>query len=354
MAMNKELSEQFGSAPIESGESEEGVIPMGEVIDSEAVELPEGMKQAITNRGIEAFRTIFDGLKNYVVFASTAAYLQGRKREIPELQRAPGDFDVAVFDERTFNEIRERLVRFAGVEFANNEPTEKEQKEAKRFLTQDDLAKGRAMVVKHFPGESTSVLQGRLIVEVTTEIGQQKFSIPFEIFLHSRMVDKRLHRYQDTAEGLNTLSLEGLQKQYLNNLEMESRLSKAVEKVQTYLDSEPIRTILWREIERKDALKVAGGYQPDSGVANLLLPMDLSLDDVERYFTLCPDPADRASLNPAERQLHEEAVAKIFSGGLKTKLEKRQANATLLRDLQKLQVGQSEQDEPVEELLAAK
>lgn len=319
--------DERGREPFESiaddTDSAEGIVPIEQIIDTELKELPEEVKKAVTNRGLEILRSALHGLDGYIVFASTAKYLHGVSKGIEELQKAPGDFDLAVFDDETLDRIRDRFMNETNVEFLNVEPTESEKAEKKLYLSKDDVQSGRAVTAKAFPGESSRVLKGRLLIKMDTALGegpnQRTFSIPFEIFSRTNVIEPQLKRYEETVGGLRTLSLEGLEKQYTRSLEKESRVAKNREEVRAFLENDEIRDVF-----NKQNIEELQPY---------LDRLDLTLDQLKNYYELSDSLKTDKTLSTQDRTDKEEAISKLLSG-FKTKIESRKESVRTLKEAQ--------------------
>lgn len=289
------------------------------IIDIESEDVCEEDRQAATDQGLEVLRAALNHLDGYIIFASTAKYLHGKAKGIAELQQAPGDFDLAVFDRHKLDEIRDRLLRTANVEFLNVEPTPDELSAGKKYLQRTDVDIGRAVTFKPFPGEQTLALKGRIIVNIATNAGEKNFAIPFEVFAKTNIIADDLRRYQETVGGLKTLSLEGLERQYMASLEKETRVAKQREQVRKFLDDPTVRNLLTQGI--------------DPSATQVLDNLALTAREVQNYYAM--NDALNQTTNSAEHDKLAEEISKLLSG-FKTKIPSREQSLAKLKTARRL------------------
>lgn len=266
-----------------------------EIIDIEDPQTPAEIKKATADAGISVMREVLRGIDDCVVFASTALYLQGMSRDIADLQVPPGDFDATVAKEETLSHIQERLTNVPGVEFDNDGKWKK-------------LAGG------------ADVLTGKIVMTIQTSSGEKHVAYPFEFFLRTMIADASVLRHQERLSGLNVLTMEGLQKQYFNNLRFESRVGMSTERVATFL-MDP-------SIERQLQAFVSGTDDPEA--QKMLDDLCLTKEDVHKFYEARNEMM--TSLSQSGEQLEERLsdLATLLSG-FKTKIPKRQKNLEQLR-----------------------
>ena len=257
---------------------------LGEIVLVPYESLPLEEQQRVTDRVVDKMRAVLRDIPDYALFASTAMYLNGKRLRAMKdpgadalLTVAPGDLDVAVGSVESLKRIRERLSNMPGVVFDND---------------------GQ---FKQLPSGDAKVLAGSVII--TTEQGDVKYD--FEFFNESRIVPKDVLRQRTQVDGVYALNLDGLQSQYLNNLELEGRVDREVGRVMGFLNQDArIRS----EVE-------SGALTEE--VAELLESLKLSPADAKYFFQLqdqiaqAPNEADRQSLISRRAILLTELKTKI-------------------------------------------
>jgi len=249
--------------------------------------LPHEEQQRVTDRVIDKMRSVLRDIPDYALFASTAMYLNGKRLKALRdpgagelLKVAPGDLDIAVGSMESLKRIRERLSNVPGVFFDHD---------------------GR---FKQLPSGEAQVLAGSIIVP--TEKGDVKYD--FEFFNENKIVPDEVRRNRVQVDGVYTLNLEGLQKQYLNNLELEGRVDRLTEQRMKALQQHPrIRS------------EIFSGAMSEE-VATLLASMDLAASDAKEFYAL-QDQIDATEEGPDRQALISRRA--IALTGLKTKLPKR-------------------------------
>lgn len=304
-------------------EEQKEVIPKDGIIDLESSKLPEEIKQQVTDKGLDILRTTFSHLDGYVIFASTGKYLHGKAKGIEELRKAPGDFDIAVFDDQTLDEIRRRFADVPEVQFLNVEQTADERKAEKNYLTHEDVLSGRQVVFKPFTNEQTRALKGRIVIKVDEKISKYKLGIKFEIFSRTNVVDPRLQRYSETVLGLNTLSMEGLKKQYIRSESKETHVAKNRDAVRTLLDEEKIRLLFASDEPLTDEART------------IMEKISLTREDILAYYRLSKELSAIPEQETDAREKKEIEISKLLSG-FKTKIESRQASIQALTNAERL------------------
>lgn len=253
--------------------------------------VPVEIKEFATNEGIRLMREALAEIKNYAVFASTAMYLYGHQYGIKELQAIPGDFDGVVKDESTLKQVRERLDKIPGLVFDRG---------------------GRFGVIKR---DQARILSGNVYLETgNPEVPIIKY--PFEFFtVDTKIIPPDVFHKRRELHGVQVLSLEGLQNQYLNNLSFESRLAGRVSDMVIYLTRPDVRE---REARTQAVLEH-------------LQISEKSLDAFYRRY----DKLIEAGI-AEEQVLSDPGITRILSGGYKTKVPKRIQNIEALKGLQQI------------------
>jgi hypothetical protein len=266
------------------------------VINIERTDTPSEIKKAAADAGIMIMRDVLKGIDDCVVFASTALYLQGLERGIVEFQIPPGDFDASVTQEQTLKQIQERLSNVPNVEFHND-------------------GKWKRIV-----GDS-QVLSGQIIMDIQTPLGEQRVAYPFEFFLRTFITDESILRHRENVRGLNVLTMEGLQQQYLNNLKFELRISENTEAVARYLLN-PL-------VERQLQLFLEGATDPVA--EQILKRLELTVDDIKTFYRTRNEIASSLATTGESFEERMSDLAVLLSG-FKTKIPKRQKNIEQIRD----------------------
>lgn len=301
----KESQEQ---PQVEEAESTE---PELEVIDVESPELPEEVREQATEIGLSAMRSALKGIDDYVVFASTAMYLQGKKFDIAELQVLPGDFDAAVSDIKTLEEIRGRLQQLPGVEFENE---------------------GK---FKRIGSDNAQVLAGRINLGVEVNGKMQAIGYPFEIFQGSRMVTPDVQKNSTEASGLRVLNLEGLQQQYLNNLKFEQAVGKSTSEVADFLLNDAVEDSVRGEL--KTALAKAETGEPHEvspKLRGIMEGLSLSPDELEDFYEQVDAMRAEGEIDPQDLAVKTSRIL----AGFKIKIPKRLKNVSELQELRKTKI----------------
>lgn len=277
-----------------------------EVIDVESPALAPEIKAEVTDTALDLMRDVFSGIDDYVIFASTAMYLQGRERGIDTLDVPPGDLDVAVSSEETLKRVRERLGNVPGVRFDNS---------------------GR---FKQFKGEDAKVLSGTITMKVNTSEGRKTFSYPFEVFYQSRMVKNETASKGEKLRGLNVLNLEGLQKQYGENLKFESRVQQSADEVAKFLANPEIAQRLQAELAKAE---------PDPWVGELKKSLQLSDQDLQNFYKIKAEMDAAKADGTFDKKAFDSKLATTLAG-LKTKIPKRLKNVMEVHDALRVNVGE--------------
>jgi hypothetical protein len=194
-------------------------------------DLPKEEQERLLPYALAGMRMALSGVKDYAVFASTAMYLNGERLKEQgdeageELMTPPGDFDAAVFSEQSLEKIRSVLGNM-------------QDKEASHHVEFDH--EGKYVTI---PGEEMKKLAGKFVFNAEVKNGEETEVKPvkydFEFFYKSRVVSPELAQGRTLErDGLQILNLEGLQKQYENNLEFEGRIENNVNALTEELQSE--------------------------------------------------------------------------------------------------------------------
>lgn len=252
-------------------------------IDVSIEHLPVEVREKATEDMVQLMREVLRGLEKYAVFASTGLYLYGKRIDDASLRQPPGDLDVAVEDEATLHEIMQRLRNVSGVTFDHEG------------------------IARPFHDE-TRVLAGKVLMSVNDTI----ISYPFEFFQNSRIVNENVFRHREKIEGLNVLTLEGLKKQYINNLALETRILRAVDEVSAFLNEHA------EELQQEGPLRdvVCTTY-------NLSDEQLHDFYDIQRRLS--------TERNEKERERLQSINSRILSG-VKTKVAKRLRNVQQLSE----------------------
>lgn len=267
-----------------------------DVIDIEDPETDPEIKRAAADAGLALMREVLRGIDGYAVFASSARYLQGQAKDIPGFDAPPGDFDGAVWDRDTLRHIQERLANVPGVQF-------------------DRDGKWKRM------GGGSEVMGGEVIMEVDTSEGRRKVNYPFEFFYGNFIVTQDVKRQRETVFGFQTLSLDGLQQQHLNNLRFENRVGANTQQVAKFLVNPEVET----------QLKSLLSGDKDPAAEAMLKRLDLTQNDLQEFYRM-RDHIVTTSFSESGDVLEEHiSDLAILLSGFKTKIPKRIKDIRLLR-----------------------
>ncbi|MDA0208327.1 MAG: hypothetical protein O3B64_02905 [bacterium] len=298
-------------------------------VDTERHLLEQEVLEKVVNSALVEFSHLLSGRDDYVIFASTALYLQARehygrmdekrKSEMSNLDKAaferfsktPGDLDISVNDRASMLEIYRRLSRHEGVRF--DEPEAEEEMDGPMFVSKLDGAR---------------ILRGSMRVEVDG----QSFDYPFELFTDSFVVPKG-KEYVEKKGDLRVLNLTGLKKQYARNFEVEQRLRVNIERVERFLNDHEYNMRAF--LNTLDDLIHPMEEILSGGAASEALQEQLGMtdDDLRDYYKT---KADLLAAN-GDAKKEKEARAKIETliGGMKTKLQKRIDDIQAIEQLQR-------------------
>jgi len=264
-------------------------------------ELPPEVQFEVTDKAIDVARDVFQGLDNYVVFASTAKYLQGKDKGHEDWSdEPPGDLDISVGDLDELQRVQERLVNVPGVKFFGSSEVHK------------------------MPGEDVYRLAGT--IPITIERNGQKESVPykFEVFCQSRIVNKDISRHKEKLRGINVLNIEGLERQLMSNIAFESKIKREVDKVKEYLNDPEVR---------KDIVDSKGKISNSDVTIEAMQQFDLTKVKLKRFYKLMSDYTEEKLQDPEQREAFEKEVSTLLAGpALKVKLAKRYRDLEDIRE----------------------
>lgn len=256
----------------------------------------------VTEKVIEKFRAILSELSDYAVISSTALYLLNKKGG-KKSERPPGDFDAAVFSEATFKEVIERLVR-AGAVF----------KELDKATVIENSSPIRAM-----PDIEAEVVAGYLPVEVDG----QAIQYDFEFFYKSQVVPQELVGKTVDISGLKVLKVEALQRQYQENLRIESQVKEGVEKIAVFLNN------VREQLQDPEYLKKVSEA------------LSLSEKEIVEFFVLM-DKRSPDDSQETRKSDHDQMVS-LLSGGFKEKVFDRLEKIFRLRAMSAIELAEEEE-----------
>ncbi len=281
--------------------------PIG-FIDKESLrEIDESLAERVTRKTMGFWAQVLQNIEGYAVFSSTAAYLHGERSGDANLKQPPPfDMDIVVQSLDTLKHLRELLQGRPGVE----------------------LMDGGAF--QHHAGEQAETLRGWVRVKVDGKYVAE----PFEIYYESRFIDEDVFgRGIDKIKGLNVLSLEGLQKSYLNNVGFEARIKRQVKVIVDALDDPNNITPEMRERFKEELKEWKERQKLDEAEPrireSLKLALGIQYGGVQDEDTVEPQPAfsddlqyilDRLEVSPGvlldffEGELKAQDLVKAFSG----------------------------------------
>ncbi len=284
-------------------------IPDDGELDLEDKELPVLVREAGIDAALNHWREVLADIDDYAVFASTAMYLYGKERDVPNFDVPPGDLDVVVMSEATLQKVHERLNNVPGIEWDNEGKT------------------------KRFSGEDGKVLSGTLRFALTVDGKTRIMRQPFEFYYKSRIADDEALKHRTTLRGIHVLSLEGLQHQYGNNLRLEAAKMRNVDHIiHDVLTNPDVGPTLQAELKKwaaHDENKQDEPFVPSIVLADTLQNLDLTREGLATAFFVLNQ---RGSFTAEE---FEEKISRVLSGQ-KTKTTKRQKNLAELEDAQRL------------------
>lgn len=296
-------------------------LPAQETVPStEDAEIGHVVQEQAIGVGFMAMREVLRGIDDYVVFGSGAAYLFGRKNDIPELgQQIPRDIDVAVRNEETLHHIHQRLANLDGVTFEN-------EGKYKR-LGEDDV----------------KVLAGEVKVGIEQDGEIVAIRVPFEVFQNSRLLPPDVVQHTTDAAGLRILNEEGLEKQVYNNLKFESRVGRGVEEVVEFLTNESIEDQLREELaEMRRKQEIGEPYEMSKmmriALSNLKKEeepnlgsrgLDLTPDNLEDFYRMADEQRAEVVAEKVEGQYGKlvELIDPEVEADLRQKLDQMSAAA---------------------------
>ena len=254
-------------------------------------------RKRATEKGMALMKEILSPIETYAVFASTGMYLQGKAKDLPELQTLPGDFDVVVAKERDLQILRERLGNVPGVRFKHDGG------------------------FKRFPGEDTRVLSGFLPIEERGPTGKPLIiDYEFEIFWNSRIVTDRIIDEREPVLGFQVLTLEGLSNQYMNNLAFETAIEESSTEVVRFLTDPIHEPFIRAEIERWQSIEDKSAMQASEVLIDLTNELELGPTELLEFYAEIDNY--RGMNADQDPEVATSTMAKILSGQ-KTKVRKR-------------------------------
>lgn len=227
---NREPTAELVATPVETIETK---TQSKEILHFE--KLPKEQQLKLINQMLEGMRESIGPVKEHVVFASTAMFLNGEElvksgdERGRELLEPPGDFDAAVFKAEDLDAIRDRLRARPDVIFANA------KKDLDGKIMRDAMGEvaynGEPGKYGKFPGQETKILAGQQVFDVEINGKSEKVAYEFEVFLDTYIVPHEAATdLAIESHGLRVLNLEGLTDQYQKNLDFELKVNDAVVK----------------------------------------------------------------------------------------------------------------------------
>jgi hypothetical protein len=305
----EELDKEKVEQPKEKEEKavEEKKIPEMSVEDDL---LSDESKFETTDKSLELMRQVLHEIPDYLVFASTAMYLHGKEKGIEELVVPPGDLDIAVGSRRSLDRMRERLANVPGIKFDNQ---------------------GK---FQRFPGEDARKLSGEIPIEMKVDGKDTVVNVPFEAFYRSNIVTKDIMRHQEKVRGLNILNLEGLQRQYLANVLVESKVKQSTDKLVDKLTNPFFESTLRKQLDNVTSGKQA---EPEHWVSELLQQLDLTTEELQEFYQEKDKFEKSAIKDPAAKAEYDKKITGLLAGR-KAKLPKRIKNIEQLKAAGKIEI----------------
>ena len=153
----------------------------------------------------------------------------------------------------------------------------------------------------------------------------------FECFEKSSLViSEEILRLKTTIEGFSVLTLEGLTKQYQNNLELERRVKRETTLVMDHLLNPTERFRLQTALSRGEDIQV----------------YDLSSQELRTFYEQVKD--QEQAKNDEEKETIQRKQIALLSGGLKEKMYRRKENLEALQKTRQSSLSSSENVSPSE------
>lgn len=276
-----------------------GTTPPGNSGEGEKEAL-EATRQERLNEALELLGEILRGFDEYALFGSAALQL----RVPQERTLRPNDLDIVAKNEGAW---REMVARFQAQARAHPD----------RIMMDERPFK--------FPGQDAQVMRGKFLFPGMGTI--EETAIPFELFSEQRIAGApEVFAHRSRINGVMALDAEGLQLQYRQNLELETRVDRATQQV------------LKKVVElHGPALMELGKHVLEGGSLTLeettlarSIARDLAVQESDvqmfaRFFSLLKGDLQQLFNNPAIR---EQLTAQFAA--IKTKAEARLARLELL------------------------
>ncbi len=231
--------------------------------------LPDEIQVKILNQLLEGMREAVGPVRDYAVFASTAMYLNGEKLVTngdeggKELMKPPGDFDAALWKLEDLDTIRNRMRRMPDVIFSNAKKDEAGK--VMRDEAGEVIYDGKPGEYGSLPGQDLKILAGKRMFDVEIDGKPEQVAYDFEFFLNSRMVQQDMARGNTTeAHGLRILNLEGLQRQYQENLNFELKINSAVQNIVAELHTTDPEKLPLLKAFKQEIMSLAEGEEAES------------------------------------------------------------------------------------------
>lgn len=285
--------------------------------DSE--QLSENEREQVVAKGIETMRNVFrdSGLDDrYAVFASTALYLHGIEKGLRDKKESefdifriiPTDFDAIVASETDLAHVRSQLQHITAHAFENNG------------------------AFKIFPTDHAALLAGHLDVEITSDAGEIiPVQYSFEIFADSFLFDKNIIKNRtEHVRGMNILSIEALQQQYIKIYEFETRIDTQARNVINTLSRTDVQKILGEYLESLTSNSANRQNHSDEAKA-ILERLKLTPQEIKDFYNI-KKQFDDPTLDDENKRRLEQKMIHIVSGFI-TKTDQRKEKLESLHSM---------------------
>lgn len=290
-------------ALLSSEHKEEMALPF----DSE--KLSENEREQVVAKGIETMRNVFrdTGLNDrYAVFASTALYLHGiekgfrekKETEFDIFKKIPSDFDAVVTSQSDLTHVRSQLQHITSHVFENDG------------------------AFKIFPTDQAALLAGHIDVEIESDRGEIiRVQYSFEIFADSFLFNKdTIKKQTEHVHGMNILTMEALQRQYIKTHEFETRIDEEAKKVIDILSRQDVQEILAEYFESSTSGSTGRHMYPDEAKV-ILERTKLTPQEAKDFYNIKKQFDDPMSDNEHKRGLEQEMIHIV--SGFDTKTNRR-------------------------------
>lgn len=294
-----------------------------DVIDTTDTSVSADRRRACTNHALSFVASLFQGIDEYAVFAGTAFYLHTKEIEgIPaNLKEPPGDLDVHIWSKTALDRFTQRI-----------ENMKANPQVLKVHYSNDGQ-------LKRLQGQETQKLSGYIdfLLPEEQETEGQKYRYHFEVFFNERGSDYLFDtQMKKTTEkkmgGIRVLSLEGLQRQYGKNAQMEYRVENAVKHLFRLLTQDP-STVAVIAQSFQEMAQDSSTIDQDSngGLRSILQSLGMSLPDLAQFYHLYKEYEE----SDADSALHNILWTKITAvlGPFKAKPEKRERRIEEIREI---------------------